>query len=81
MSWLDRLFGNRASKETLKERLQLVLAYDRAGMNPAKVEALRDELLAVIRKHFPAGDGAPQPKLDVEQRGDTVVLTANIPLH
>ncbi len=66
------------SKETLKDRLQLVLAYDRAEIAPGKVEALRAELVEVIRRHFPSGKETLQ--LDVEQHGETVVLRADIPL-
>lgn len=72
-------FGRkRRSKETLKDRLQLVLAYDRAEIPPGKVDALRLELVEVIRRYFPKGK--EDVRLEVEQRGDTVVLTANIPI-
>lgn len=72
-------FGRkRRSKETLKDRLQLVLAYDRAEIPPGKVDALRLELVEVIRRYFPMGK--EDVRLEVEQRGDTVVLTANIPI-
>lgn len=66
------------SKEALKDRLQLVLAYDRAEIPPGKVDALRNELLEVIRRYFPKGK--EELSLEVEQRGETVLLTANIPL-
>lgn len=84
MGWLDRLFGNskeqaiEASKETLKNRLNLVLSYDRANIPPGKVEALRNDLLEVVRRYFPDGTGNETPEIIVEQRGDTVVLVANI---
>lgn len=72
-------WGRRSrSKEALKDRLQLVLAYDRAEIPPGKVDALRKELLQVIQRYFPSRDS--DLHLDVEQRGDTVVLSANIPL-
>ena len=74
-------WGRRSkSKEALKDRLQLVLAYDRAEIPPGKVEALRNELLDVIRRYFPPDARNNEPRLDVEQRGDTVVLTADIPI-
>ena len=66
------------SRDALKDRLQLVLAYDRAEIPPGKVDALRNELIGVIQRYFPSKDH--ELKLDVEQRGDTVVLSANIPL-
>lgn len=64
------------SKETLKDRLELVLAYDRAQIPPGKVDALRNDLLEVVRRYFPAGNSS----VEIEQRGDMVVLMANIPL-
>lgn len=70
---------NKRSKDTLKDRLQLVVAYDRAGIPQGRVEALQTELLEVIRKYFPGGTG--KPHVNVEQRGDTVVLTADIPVR
>ncbi len=71
-------WGRGRSKEALKDRLKLVLAYDRAEIPPGKVEALRTELLEVIQRYFPSEQR--DLRLEVEQRGDTVVLTANIPL-
>ncbi|AWN22998.1 cell division topological specificity factor MinE [Deinococcus irradiatisoli] len=77
-SFLDRLgFGKRGTKETLKDRLELVLAYDRAKIAPGKVDALRQDLLEVVRKYFPT-EGS---NIEVEQRGDTIMLVANIPLE
>lgn len=69
-SWMK----GRRSKETLKDRLELVLAYDRAQIPPGKVEALRNDLLEVVKRYFPAGNSS----VEVEQRGDMVVLMANI---
>ncbi|GGJ31016.1 cell division topological specificity factor MinE [Deinococcus roseus] len=68
------------TKETLKNRLELVLAYDRAQIPPGRVEALRKELLEVVERYFPKNTSKVQPNIEVEQRGDTVVLTASIPL-
>ena len=70
---------NKRSKETLKDRLELVLAYDRAQISPGKVDALRRDLMEVVERYFPS-QGRQGPNVEVEQRGDTVVLVANIPL-
>ncbi len=70
---------NKRSKETLKDRLELVLAYDRAQIPPGKVDALRRDLMEVVERYFPS-EGHVGPQVEVEQRGDTVVLVANIPL-
>ena len=69
------LRGKR-SKDELKNRLELVIAYDRAQISPGIVDALRNDLMEVVRRYFPT-EGS---NVDIEQRGDTVVLVANIPL-
>ncbi|WP_221091419.1 cell division topological specificity factor MinE [Deinococcus aquaedulcis] len=71
-SWMKR----GRTKETLKDRLELVLAYDRAQIPPGKVDALRNDLLEVVKRYFPTGHSS----VEIEQRGDMVVLMANIPL-
>ncbi|WP_026298623.1 cell division topological specificity factor MinE [Deinococcus aquatilis] len=71
-SWMKR----GRTKETLKDRLELVLAYDRAQIPPGKVDALRQDLLEVVKRYFPTGSSS----IEIEQRGDMVVLMANIPI-
>lgn len=73
------LFGRRKSKDELKERLKLVLSYDRAKISPASMDALKRELVTVIQKYFPSDEGDLDVK--VEQLGDRVVLQANLPVH
>jgi cell division topological specificity factor len=41
----------RSSREEAKGRLHLVLAHDRAGIDGAKLQELRAEVAAVIRKY------------------------------
>ena len=72
------LFGRPKSKDKLKERLQLVLSYDRAGLTPGKMEDLKNELLGVIGKYFPADQTDYDVKL--EQHGDRMVFVANLPV-
>ena len=66
----------RRSKDELKNRLEMVIAYDRAQIPPGKVDALRKDLLEVVQRYFPTQGS----NVEIEQRGDTVVLVANIPL-
>jgi len=73
------LFGRRKSKDNLKERLKLVLSYDRAKISPANMDAFKRELVTVIKKYFPADEGDLDVK--VEQQGDRVVLMANLPVR
>jgi cell division topological specificity factor len=73
------LFGRKKSKERLKERLKLVLSYDRAKLSPGKMEELKNELLQVISKYFPAEEDDYDVKL--EQHGDRMVFVANLPVR
>ncbi len=67
----------RRSKETLRNRLELVLSYDRAEIPPGKIDALRKELMSVVSRYFP---GAESGEVQVEQQGGSVALVASIPL-
>ncbi|MBC8264443.1 MAG: cell division topological specificity factor MinE [Anaerolineales bacterium] len=53
MGILDWLSGRRkpSSGEIAKERLQLVLAYDRGKISPELLQTLENELITVISKH------------------------------
>jgi cell division topological specificity factor len=53
MGILDRLFGQRkpSSREIAKERLQLVLAYDRVKISPELLQILKNELIAAISRY------------------------------
>ena len=70
-------FNRKRSKETLKDRLKLVLDYDRSGLAPGQMEALKSELLKVIKKYFPAVDSEYDVRL--EQHGSRMVFEANLP--
>jgi cell division topological specificity factor len=68
------------TKDTLKNRLQVVLAYDRQGLPPGKQEALRQEMLEVLKRYFPSlRDFNMEMKRDGD--GEAMVLTADIPLR
>jgi cell division topological specificity factor len=69
MSLID-LFRRRTSAPVARERLQVLLAHERAltGRSDLLV-TLQDEILAVIAKHFTVDREKVQIKLD---RGDNV---------
>jgi cell division topological specificity factor len=71
------LFRRRKSKDDLKQRLKLVLSYDRARLSPGKMEQLKRELLAVVQKYFPS-DGEDL-NVRFEQHADRMVLIADLP--
>ena len=69
----------KKSKDKAKERLQLVLAYDRAKLAPGQMESLKEDLLSVLARYFPAD--AEKVEIEFEQRGERVVLIADIPIR
>lgn len=73
------LFRRKKSRDQVKERLKLVLSYDRAKLTPGMMENLKGELLEVIGRYFPAEESEYDVKL--EQQGDRMVFVANLPLR
>jgi len=73
------IFGRRKSAHSAKERLQLVLIHDRTDLNPAELNALKDDLIATISRHVeiePSG-----VVINVAQDGRAQRLVADIPLR
>jgi cell division topological specificity factor len=78
-SFLDRLLGRSpASAQEAKERLQFVLIHDRTDISPAVMEAMKDEIIAVISKHVNIDRQAVEISLTQDHRENRLV--ANIPL-
>jgi cell division topological specificity factor len=78
-SFFDRLTGRKRSAQNAKERLQLVLIHDRTDMTQVEMEALRDDILAVISRHVnidPEG-----VRIDLQREGREQRLVADIPLR
>lgn len=67
----------RKSKDTLKERLKVVLAYDRAHLSPGMVEQLKQDLLAVLKRYFPDEENL---EIHVETIDDKMKLQADVPI-
>lgn len=80
MSFWDRLFGRQeaSSKDIAKERLQVVLVYDRARIEPGLLETLKDEIISGISKHIEVDKG--HVKLSLAHDDGQSRLVADIPL-
>ena len=77
--FITRLFGgSEGSKNKAKERLRLVLVHDRASRSPGLVEAMREELIAVISKYLEIDEEGLE--VDFDESDDSVALIANIPV-
>jgi cell division topological specificity factor len=78
-SFFDRVRGKKRSAQSAKERLQLVLIHDRTDMTQVELEALKDDIMAVISRHVDIDPGAV--RIDVEREGREQRLVADIPLR
>ncbi|MFN2150268.1 MAG: cell division topological specificity factor MinE [Anaerolineales bacterium] len=77
--FFDRVTGRKRSAQSAKERLQLVLIHDRTDITPVELEALKDDILAVISRHVQIDPDAVH--IDVERDGRENRLVADIPLR
>lgn len=86
MSLLDSLFNrgtktrpgqNTGSSSVAKERLQLALVYDRVNVSPELMETIKEEIIAVISKHFDIDRTAME--ISLGERNDHLI--ANIPVR
>lgn len=77
---LARVFGrDNSSAQVAKERLRLVLVHDRSSVSPKMVEALKEELIAVISRYMEIDEAAMDVALTT---GDNqAALVANIPVR
>ncbi|MEO1105958.1 MAG: cell division topological specificity factor MinE [Pseudomonadota bacterium] len=69
---LRELFRKKRSAPVARDRLQIILAHERAAVgNPDLLNTLREEILAVIAKHMPIDRDKVQVSMD---RGDAVSM-------
>ena len=73
------LAGRRTSREEAKGRLHLILAHDRAGLEGAKLQELRNEIAAVIAKYVPIDPDSVE--IQVDRMSSATQLTVSSPLR
>ncbi len=76
---LFQLISGKKSAQNAKERLQLVLIHDRTDLNPATIEALKDEIIAAISRHIDIDPSSVH--INIEHEGRSQRLVADIPLR
>lgn len=78
MNLFERLTGKKSARSA-KERLQLVLIHDRTDLSPAALDAMKDELIAVISRYVEIDSASV--RIDVAHEGRQQRLVADIPLR
>ena len=77
MSWLKFLRPKQNSANIAKERLQIIVAHQRSGMQkPDFLPKLQQEITEVIAKYV--NIDKKHVKVDFDQQGDRSVLELNI---
>jgi cell division topological specificity factor len=77
MSSIFQLFKRRPTATVARERLQILLAHERASVGQeGLVATLREEILAVIAKHVPVEPDKVRVK--VEQDGEVSMLEIEV---
>lgn len=75
---ISGLFGKNKSSSVAKERLQLVLIHDRNDISPEVLNALRADMITVIKKYLDIDEGGIE--MDLNREDHSVALLASIPL-
>jgi len=78
IEFLRRIFGQRGSSATAKERLRLVLMTDHLELSPDMIETMKRDLVDVISRHVEVD----RERIDVtfERQESTLAMLANIPI-
>ncbi len=80
MDWLSKLFGRpTTSAEIAKNRLKLVLSYDRTNLTPELLNTLQDEIVSAISRHLEIDRAGMTVSTQRGDQGDHLV--ADIPIR
>jgi cell division topological specificity factor len=75
-------FNKKSSAPTARERLQVLLAHERASIGQTDlVSQLREEILAVIAKHVQVDRDKVNVKMDRGDKVSTLEIDVEIPLN
>ena len=83
---LSKIFGKpKNSKDVAKDRLKMVLVYDRANVSPQFLEMLKSEIIKVISNYVDVDESALDIQLTKTKSDDgermVPALYANIPIR
>ncbi|ENN85117.1 cell division topological specificity factor protein MinE [Rhizobium freirei PRF 81] len=74
-----KLFRKQRSAPMARERLQILLAHERASVGSDLVSVLREEILAVIAKHVQVDRDKVQVKMDRDKDVSMLEIDVEIP--
>ncbi len=74
-----KLFRKQVSAPMARERLQLLLAHERASAGSDLVAILREEILAVIAKHVQVDSDKVRVKVDRDEHVSILEIDVEIP--
>lgn len=75
------LFRKRRSAPMARERLQVLLAHERASAGSDLVSILREEILAVIAKHVQLDADRVHVKMDRDEHMSILEIDVEIPMN
>ena len=76
---LKSLLAGKSSSQVAKGRLHLVLAHDRSGLEGGRLQAMREEIAAVIAKYVSID--AQAVEIQIETRSRAAQLTLSTPIQ
>ncbi|HGE69600.1 TPA: cell division topological specificity factor MinE [Candidatus Poribacteria bacterium] len=68
----------QASKDICKNRLKVILAYDRTEISPEILDALKEDMFLAISKYFDIKE--EDVMMNISRSDESVALMANIPI-
>ena len=76
-----KLFRKQRSAPTARERLQVLLAHERASAGSDLVAVLREEILAVIARHIQADGDKVHVTMERDKHVSILEIEVEIPLE
>ena len=76
LSILRRFFGSKPSGQVARQRMQFVLMHDRVDITPDIMEALKNDIIAVLSRYMELDSNSI--KVDLEKGKDFMALVSNV---